>query len=95
MRFISQTRKQGKWKYDSPLIPLRETNYFSPGIKLFGEWIKDENSLLKDIMEKVKICTIQELRRKTEQMVIDEWRYFQLKHFVTTLPQPIRSGEDL
>lgn len=28
-------------------------------------------------------------------MVINEWPYFQMRHFVEKLPQPIRSGEDL
>lgn len=35
------------------------------------------------------------LHVKKDLMVIDEWRYSQLKHFVTSLPQPVRSVENL
>lgn len=46
-------------------------------------------------MIKSKICTYQELKHKRELMTLNEWRYLQLRHFVTTLPQPIRSEEEL
>lgn len=51
---------QEKWEFNSPLILLRETNYFPPvkGI-LFGEWIEKENAQLKDIMERGKNDTLQ------------------------------------
>lgn len=57
------THKREKWEFDSPLIPLRDTNYFPPGNgRLFEQ--KNDNAQLKDIMEKGKICTLQDLKQK-------------------------------
>lgn len=75
LRIWDLIHKQGKWKYNSPLTPLKETNFFTPGkAKLDGAWIKNENAQLKDITEKRKICTIQGLKHKTDLLVINEWR---------------------
>lgn len=60
-----------------------------------GKLIKKENAHLKDLMEKGELLTLLEIKYIKEWVEIDEWRYFQLKHFVTSLPQPIRSGENL
>lgn len=62
---------------------------------MFGNWIKKESAQLKDIMEKGKICTLHDLKYKKDSLIIDEWRYSQLKHFVTALPQTFRSEENM
>lgn len=41
------------------------------------------------------MSTFQEMQHSTDVIVINEWRYLQLKHFVENLPQPIRTGEEL
>lgn len=57
-------------KYNSLLIPLKETNYFPPGKGvLFGEWIRDENAQLKD-KEKRKDLHISRIEAQ-ETLVID------------------------
>lgn len=44
--------KKSKWKFNSP-FPLKGTSYFAPGKEsLYGDWIKDKDAQLKDIMEK-------------------------------------------
>lgn len=42
-----------------------------------------------------KICTFQELTNKKDVLEVNRWRYAQLKHFVESLPQPIRSEDSL
>lgn len=86
---------QNKWDYNSPLIYLKDNEFFEPGNRsVGGNRIKKENAQLKDIIKSGKISTYQELRLDRELMTIDEWRYIQLKHFVEKLPQPIRFEED-
>lgn len=88
--------KREKLSYNSPLIPLKDTKYLAPGIeKMFGKWIIQENVQLKDLMEQDKLCMYQELKHKNELIVIDRWRYTQLKHFFKALTQPIRTAENL
>lgn len=60
---------------------------------LLGIWI--EKAQLKDILNKGKIKTFQGLKSKSELLKINEWRYQQLKHLVTTKPQLIRIEENL
>lgn len=85
-----------KWGYNSPLIPLKDTDYFLPGREdLFGRWILKDEAQLKDIMSQGKLCTYQELKAKDKWFIMDFFKYRQLKHFVDTLPQPIRLVEDL
>lgn len=68
--------------------------FFLPGKGIhFGVWI--EKAQLKDILYKGKIKTFQELKSKSELLKINEWRYQQLKHLITTIPQPIRTAENL
>lgn len=82
--------------YNSPLIPLKGTKYFPPGNESpFGDWIKEEDAQLKDILVMGRICTYQELKIKKRQWKINEWRYLQLRHFVEGLPQPLRTEEEL
>lgn len=85
-----------KWGYNSPLVPLKDTDYFLPGREdLSGRWILYEEAQLKDITSQGKLCTYQELKAKDNWFAMDNWKYRQLKHFVESLPQPIRSMEDL
>lgn len=57
----------------------RGINFFPPGNGVhFGDWIK--NAQLKDITKKGKIRSYQELKHRRELLVLDEWRYLQLKH---------------
>lgn len=60
-----------------------------------GNWIKDNRAQLRDIIKKGKIVPFHEFMQNKEAWLMDEWRYLQLGHFVSSLPQPIRSGEDL
>lgn len=85
-----------QWGYNSPLIPLKDTDYFLPGREdLFGRWILKDEVQLKDIMRQGKMCTYQELKAKDNWFTMDIWKYRQLKHFVDSLPRPIRSMKDL
>lgn len=89
LKIWDNLHKREHWEYNSPLIPLKDTEYFVPGIEdLFGKWIKD-------IMRQDKICTYQELKDKDNLLVIDPWRYNQLIHFIDSLPHPIRTVENL
>lgn len=54
-----------------------------------------EDLQLKDVMKQGKMCTVEEIKAKNEWLTIDPWRYCQLKHFVDSLPQPIRPIEKL
>lgn len=73
---IHKREKQG---YNSPLTPLKDTKYFTPGIeKMFENWIIQENAQLKDVMVQDKKCTYQELKHKNELIVTDRWRYTQI-----------------
>lgn len=86
---------QNKWVYNSPLIYLKENEYFAPWKRsVGGNWIKKENAQLKDIIKMGKISTFQDLKLDTDLMVIDAWCYLQLSQFVEKLPQPIRYRED-
>lgn len=77
------------------MIFLKDNEYFVPGKRLVGgNWIKKENAQLKDIIKRGKISTYKELKFDTDLMMIDEWRYLQLRHFVEKQPHPIRYGED-
>ena len=41
MSIWDRVHKKEKWGYNSPLIPLNDTNYFAPGkASLFGNWMK-------------------------------------------------------
>lgn len=52
-RICDLFHRQVKWKYNSPLIPLDGTKFFSPGNRAqFGKWIY--NDQLKDIITKGK-----------------------------------------
>ena len=46
-------------------------------------------------MQGGEICTIQELKIRKDLMDINEWRYFQLRHFIAALPHPLREGDYL
>lgn len=88
--------KQVNNTYNSPLISLSENDYFAPGKKeIGGSWIKKGTVQLRDIIKEGKIATFQELKHKTDIWVLDRWRYLQLSHFISRLPHPIRSGEEL
>lgn len=88
--------KQINKTYTSPLISLRENDYFAPGKReIGGTWIKNEKAQLRDIIKEGKIVAFHELKHNREAWVLDRWRYLQLSHFVNRLPQPIRSGEEL
>lgn len=50
------------------------------------------NIQLKDVLEKGKIRSFQELKHSGGWKKTNEWGYLQLKHFVNTLLQPIRNG---
>lgn len=57
--------KSEHWGFNSPLIPLKDSDYFAPGKEeWFGKWILEENAQLKDVMCQDKICTFQELKEK-------------------------------
>lgn len=74
---------------------MKDNDYFIPGKRsLGGNWIKRDNTQLRDIINKGKINTLFELQQNTDLMVINEWCYLQLKHFVENLPQPIRTGDE-
>lgn len=72
--------KQLVGKSNSPLIAIKENDYFTQ---------------LRDIIKNRKILSLQDFKCNKDSWVIDEWRYLQLNHFIKKLPQPIRSGEDL
>lgn len=96
LKIWDNLHKREHREFNSPLIPLKNTEYFAPGKEdLFGKWIFKEDAQLKDVMRQGKMCTFQELKDKDEWFVIDFWRYKQLKHFVDSVPQPIRSMENL
>lgn len=85
-----------RWKYNSPLVPLKGTDYFPPGREdVAGRWILSEEVQLKDVTNQETLCTYQDLKVRETRPVMDSWKYRQLKHFVESLPQPIRSIEDL
>lgn len=66
------THKKEKWGYNSPCIPLKDTEYFPLGKgSLFGNWIKKETAQLKDVLVKGRICTFQELKEKR----FDDYRW--------------------
>lgn len=95
LKLWDKTHSQNNWDYNSPLIYLKDNKFFEPGIReVGGNWIKNGNAQLKDIIKKGKICTYHALRLDTDFMVIDAWRYNQLSHFVEKLPKPIRGEED-
>lgn len=84
------------WEYNSPLMPLKDLEQFAPGKEeWFGKWLLEENIQLKDIMHRGRICSFQEMQDKRDMLVINPWRYSQLKHYVGSLPQPIRSVDNL
>lgn len=86
--------RQAKWEYNSALISLGGTNCFPPGNGThFGNWVK--NAQLKNIIKKEQIQPYHKLKQRTELMILDEWRYSQLKHFMESLSQPIRDAENL
>lgn len=93
LKIWDRIHTQNKRDYNSPLIFLKENEYFEPGKRsVGGNWIKKENTQLKDIIKRCKISTYHKL--SLDLMTIDAWQYIQLSHFVEKLPQPIRSGED-
>lgn len=96
LKIWDNLHKREKWEYNSPLIPLKDTEYFLPGIEaLFRKWILQKDAQLKNVMEQGKTCTYQKLKIKGELMVIDFWQYSQLNHFIETPPQPISSVKNL
>ena len=91
MLIWDRVHKNEKWGYNSPLIPLYDTNYFAPvKVSLTGNWIKKTDIKLGDILKNCKICTYQELGEHKEMFELNWLRYLQLKHFVDSLPHPIR-----
>lgn len=53
-----QIHLQNKWEFNSPLIYLKDNEFFSPGMgSVGGNWIKKGNAQLKDIIKKGKINT--------------------------------------
>lgn len=88
--------KREKWEYNSPLIPLRDTEFFAPGMEnLSGRWILQGGAQLKDVMQLGKICSFQDLKSRSDLLTLNRWRYSQLKNFIETLPQPIRMTDNL
>lgn len=78
LKICDNLHKREKWDYNLPQIPLSDTKYFIPGIKImFGNWITQKEAQLKDIMIQDKMCTYQEFKNKSEFMVIDIWQYNQ------------------
>lgn len=74
------------------LMSLKDVDYFPPGKEeWFGKWLLEENLQLKDVMDRGRICTMRELMNRRDKIVINSWRYSQLKHFIESLPQPIRA----
>lgn len=91
-----RVHKREHWQYNSPLMSLKEVDYFPPGKEeWFGKWLLDENLQLRDVMDRGKICSMQELKKRGDRMIISPWRYAQLKHFIASLPQPIRTMNSL
>lgn len=77
-------------------MSLKENNYFTPGkSSIGGNWIKKGNLQLRYITQKGKMCPLHDIKMKKDWFVLNEWRYFQLKHFVMALPHPLRGAEDL
>lgn len=60
----------------------------------YGHFSKNMSTLTRDVLKEGESITFKELRQKTDIMVIDKLKYFQLKHFVKTLPQPIKAGKN-
>ena len=86
--------RREKWEYNSPLIPLAGTNFFPPGNGTrFGKHLGEKK--LKDIVTRGKIKLRQEIKIGEGEQSMSEWEYMQLKHFVSTLPQPIREDKTL
>lgn len=88
--------KREHWEFNSPLMPLKDLDHFAPGKEeWFGKWLLEENIQLKDVMCQGRICSLQELQDKRNMIVINPWRYNQLKHFIDSLPRPIRTLDNL
>lgn len=96
LKIWDSLHKREGWGFNSPLIPIKDSDYFAPGKEeWFGKWILEENAQLKDVMNQDKICTFQELKERESLLVIDPWRYNQLCHFIVSPSQPIRSVDNL
>lgn len=54
----------------------------------------DREAQLKDIINRGKIRTFQELAAQGDLMIVNGWRYGQLLHFVRSLPGPLREEVD-
>lgn len=53
------------------------------------------NAQLKDITTHGEIMTKQDLIIKYGWSHLKEWEYLQIKHFISTIPQPIREENEL
>lgn len=86
------TTPERKVGYNSPLIALTGTNFFTPGEDIFRK-LGIKNPQIKDII-KGKMKSAQELeiifggKRR-------EWEFFQLNHLVNRSPHLFRDGEGL
>lgn len=70
-------------------MSLKDVDYFPPGKEeWFGKSLLEENIQLKDVMDRGRIRPIQELKRRRDKIIINPWRYNQLKHFIESLLQP-------
>ena len=86
--------RQEKWEYNSPLIPLAGTNFFPPGNKTrMGRHLGTKK--LGEVVTQGKIRSRNDLQTQEGVQHITDWEYFQLIHFVSTLPQPIREDTTL
>lgn len=95
VKIWDQIHSHNKWEYNSPLIYLKDNEFFPPGTEAVGgNWIKNRESQLKDITKKGKIITFQELSELTGLMKVHVWRYGQLSHFVKSLPGSIRDEKN-
>ena len=94
LRVWDRVHKQLKSKFNSPLMDLKDNEYFAPGTEgVGGNWIKNRTQV-RDIIQKGKILTHHEIKAKIESMRLDEWRYMQLALFIKRLPLPLRPRED-
>lgn len=83
LKLWDQIHIQNKWYYNSPLIYLKDNTFFEPGSRdVGGNWIKNGNTQVKDLIKEGKIRTFYDLRTETDLMDID------------ILPKPIRGEED-
>lgn len=95
LKIWDQIHYLNKWEYNSPLIYIKDNPFFPPGTGLIGgNWIFEKGAQVRDIISRSKLKTFQELNALREILSVNGWRYNQLKHFIGSLPGPLREEAD-